>query len=141
MFHDASGHYRLHCYGSKSRAAFSYGRGPARGRQACATPCRIHDMDRLPLSGREDIDRLVSELNDLVRETDGPGEPTDTARLSTWLRLLTARGGSDLLLIAGAPASIRVDGRCLALDDDPLDGPEIEDAVIAALAPHARRQY
>ena len=50
----------------------------------------------------------------------------------------TAAGGSDLLLVAGAPPSIRVDGRVAPLAEGPLDGVEIEEAVLPALPPHAR---
>ena len=46
-----------------------------------------------------------------------------------------------MLLVAGAPPSIRVDGRIHPLDEGPLDGEEIEGAVVPALPPHARRIY
>jgi twitching motility protein PilT len=62
-------------------------------------------------------------------------------RLERWLRLLAGRGGSDLLLVAGAPASVRVDGRVQPLAEGPLDGIDIEEAVLPALPPHARRIY
>lgn len=88
----------------------------------------------------EDIDRLVTELNDLVGES-APLAPADTARLDRWLAWLNDRGGSDLLLVAGASPAIRIDGRVVPLEDGPLDGVEIEQAVVAALPPHARRQY
>ena len=65
----------------------------------------------------------------------------DVARIERWLRLLASRGGSDLLLVAGAPPSIRVDGRVLPMAEGPLDGVDIEDAVLPALPPHARRIY
>jgi twitching motility protein PilT len=65
----------------------------------------------------------------------------DTSRLERWLRTLAAAGGSDLLLVAGCPPSIRVDGRVRPLADGPLDGLDIEESVLPALAPHARRIY
>src|SRR5205085_9126484 len=49
-----------------------------------------------------------------------------------------------LLLVAGAPPSMRVDGHVVALDaafGGPLGSEEIEDAVSPALPPHARRMY
>ncbi|HYT76199.1 MAG TPA: PilT/PilU family type 4a pilus ATPase, partial [Vicinamibacterales bacterium] len=49
--------------------------------------------------------------------------------------------GSDLLLVAGAPPCIRVEGRVRPLADGPLDGIDIEESVLPALAPHARRLY
>jgi twitching motility protein PilT len=65
----------------------------------------------------------------------------DTSRVERWLRLLADAGGSDLLLVAGAPPSIRVEGRVRPLAEAPLDGQDVEEAVLPALAPHARRIY
>jgi twitching motility protein PilT len=86
----------------------------------------------------DDIDRLILELNATGASAQGGG---DLARLERWLRLLSSRNGSDLLLVAGAPPSIRVDGRVQPLAEGPLDGVDIEDAVLPALPPHARRIY
>ncbi|MDQ3069468.1 MAG: PilT/PilU family type 4a pilus ATPase [Acidobacteriota bacterium] len=47
----------------------------------------------------------------------------------------------DLLLVSGAAPSIRVDRHLRPLGADMLDGIEIEEAVLPALPPHARRQY
>lgn len=93
------------------------------------------------MSDREgdDIDRLILELHSSVQ----PPAPSasDTSKLEGWLRVLAARNGSDLLLVAGAPPSIRVQGRVLPLAEGPLDGVDIEEAVLPALPPHARRIY
>lgn len=62
-------------------------------------------------------------------------------RLNQWLTVLLQRGGSDLLLVSGAPASIRVKGEVVNLDMRPLQGTEIESAVLPALSSHAERQY
>jgi twitching motility protein PilT len=86
----------------------------------------------------DDIDRLILELH---ATSGGAPVPGDLTRIERWLRLLAARNGSDLLLIAGAPPSVRVDGRVLPLAEGPLDGVEIEEAVLPALPPHARRIY
>lgn len=88
----------------------------------------------------EDIDQLIAELH---ASTGGPRGAAigDTGRLEGWLRLLAEAGGSDLLLVAGASPSIRVDGRVRPLSEGPLDGVEIEETVLPALAPHARRIY
>lgn len=88
-----------------------------------------------------DIDRLILELN-----ATAPAEPPQvasgtTARLDRWLQILADKGGSDLLLVAGAAPSVRVKGAVQALAEGPLDGIDIEEAVLPALAPHARRQY
>ena len=67
-------------------------------------------------------------------------QPT-MSRLDQWLTTLVERAGSDLLLIPGAPASIRLEGEVRPLDSETLDGPEIEAAVVPALTPHGLRQY
>jgi twitching motility protein PilT len=88
----------------------------------------------------DDIERLILELNSSVQ----PGSAAamgDSSRLEQWLVLLASRNGSDLLLVAGAPPSIRVDSKVIPLAEGPLDGLDIEEAVIPALAPHARHQY
>ena len=85
----------------------------------------------------EDLNRLIQDLNAGVRrEATG-----DTGRLERWLAGLTERGGSDLLLVAGAPAAVRVDGRLTPLPEEPLSGEEIEEAVLPALSSRARTSY
>jgi len=88
----------------------------------------------------EDIDRLIAELHASTAAPRGPAIG-DTGRLEAWLRLLANAGGSDLLLVAGASPSIRVDGRVRPLAEGPLDGLDVEEAVLPALPPHARRIY
>src|SRR5262245_39804422 len=89
-------------------------------------------------AGMEEIDRLIAELH-------ATGEPApaagDLARIERWLRLLADAGGSDLLLVAGVPPTLRVSGRLRPLAEGPLDGVDVEEAVVPALPPHARRQY
>lgn len=86
----------------------------------------------------EDINRLIEELNAGERAGLDGGE---SERLARWLAALTERGGSDLLLVAGAPPCIRVDGEVLALKEAPLSGEEIEEAVLSSLPGRARAQY
>jgi twitching motility protein PilT len=114
-----------------------------------------------------DIDQLISELHASVSAaavgtaapTVGSAPPvggappvqgttpvagppaTDTGTLERWLRILGDEGGSDLLLVAGAPPCIRVSGRVRPLAEGPIDGVDVEDAVLPALTPHARRMY
>jgi twitching motility protein PilT len=88
----------------------------------------------------EDIDRLIAELHASTSAPRG-SSVGDTGRIEAWLRLLTDAGGSDLLLVAGASPSIRVDGRVRPLAEGPLDGMDVEEAVLPALPPHARRIY
>jgi twitching motility protein PilT len=92
------------------------------------------------MADADDIERLILELHSSVQPAPSPGVG-DTTRLERWLRLLAAREGSDLLLVAGAPPSLRVDSKVIPLAEGPLDGVDIEEAVLPALAPHARRQY
>src|SRR5689334_13204508 len=87
----------------------------------------------------EDIEQLIAELH---ASAGAPAPaPGDTGRVERWLRLLVDLGGSDLLLVAGASPSVRVNGRIRPLAEGPIDGVDIEEAVLPALAPHARRDY
>ncbi|MBP1634225.1 MAG: pilT 4, partial [Acidobacteria bacterium] len=94
----------------------------------------------------EDLDALAGELNALVPEARAgaareAGEQPDVSRLRAWLEQVKQALGSDLLLVAGAPASMRVDGEVQGLGDDPLEGEEIERAVLPAMPPHGRQRY
>ena len=97
----------------------------------------------------DNLDELIRELNASIPEVRAPrpaqgaglAQPGDTSRLDRWLRLVAARNGADLLLVAGAPPAVRVDGRVSPLVAGPLDGVDIEEAVLPALPPHARRRY
>jgi twitching motility protein PilT len=68
-------------------------------------------------------------------------QASGTHRLDNWLSALVARAGSDLLLVAGVPASIRFEGVVQRLDAEKLSGAEIEAAVLPALIPRAMQQY
>ena len=83
-----------------------------------------------------DLDRLVNELN-----TAGTKGSPDASRLEEWLAILRARGGSDLYLVSGVPPAIRLNGVVRPLAEPPLDGDEIENAVLPALAIHAVERY
>jgi twitching motility protein PilT len=95
------------------------------------------------VSEPDDLDALVTELNAEVRTTNGERRTSNdrTSRLRGWLERVVERSASDLLLVPGAPPSVRVDGQVAALPEGPLSGEEIEDAVAPALAPHARKIY
>ena len=84
-----------------------------------------------------DINELIRELN---RGERGEARP-EAARLEGWLQALHDRKGSDLLLVAVAPPSVRVDGQVGPLPEGPLSGEEIEDAVLPSLSPAARSRY
>ena len=90
-------------------------------------------------SDPDDLDALVTELNSGV-----PGAMPArqaTARLRSWLEHVVERGASDLLLVAGAPPSLRIDGLIQPLVEAPLGSEQIADAVVLALPPHARKRY
>jgi twitching motility protein PilT len=76
-----------------------------------------------------------------IDEGAGRRERSGTRRLDEWLFELVERRGSDLLLVAGAPASIRFEGRVQPIGSEKLSGAEIEVAVLPALIPRAVRQY
>ncbi len=107
----------------------------------------------------DDLDALVTELHTSGTASTGtanhlrPGfggqeagpcntsDDVNLARLRGWLEHVVARGGSDLLLVPGAPPSMRLNGAVTPLAEGPLAGEEIEDAILPALPPHARRHY
>jgi len=118
----------------------------------------------------DDINRLIQQLNtggpgstaaakpvEMVRELDADpldsrspipdSQPassytsTSVDRLARWLEELVRLKGSDLLLVAGAPPCVRVDGAISPLKEGPLAGEEIEEAVLPALPHGARAIY
>jgi twitching motility protein PilT len=89
----------------------------------------------------DDLDALVSKLN-----AGAPGERPridDSTRLHAWLEEMVARSAADLLLVAGAPPSLRIGGSVVPIDSPatPLAGDEIADLVSPALPAHARRAF
>jgi twitching motility protein PilT len=98
----------------------------------------LHDEPPTPLAGPP-TRRGVTGTAERVLDAAGTGG--DRARLDAWLRELAARRASDLLLVAGAPPAIRVDGRVVPLGGAPLDGETIEATVLDALPVHAAAQY
>jgi len=93
------------------------------------------------MDDRDDLDELIRELNATTAELHVPSPSGDTTRIERWLRTVAEQKGSDLLLVAGAAPGLRIEGRVLPLDEGPLDGVDIEEAVLPALAAHARRIY
>jgi Tfp pilus assembly ATPase PilU len=76
---------------------------------------------------------VATESNKGIEKVGSQTSP----KLNHWLDRLVAETGSDLLLVAGASASIRVEGKLQAIDNEPLTGEQIEAAVLPALTPHA----
>jgi twitching motility protein PilT len=83
-----------------------------------------------------ELDRLVTELN-----ASGVKRPAEASRLEEWLAILRTRAASDLYLVAGVPPTIRLNGVVCPLAEPPLDGDEIENAVLPALPIHAVDRY
>src|SRR4051812_37511778 len=98
----------------------------------------------------DEIDQLIAELHassGAPAPSPGAGGDAgrtgsgDTSRVERWLRMLADAGGSDLLLVAGTPPSMRVNGRMRPLAEGPMDGVDVEEAVLPALPPYARQIY
>jgi twitching motility protein PilT len=91
-----------------------------------------------------DFDDAVDELNALG-ERSVPGTsvpPTPSPKLEQWLVEVSRLGATDLLLVAGAPPSARIDGAMTPLGGEAaLDGDDIVQAVLGALPPHAVRAF
>lgn len=57
------------------------------------------------------------------------------------MQLLVEKGASDLFLVVGQPPAIRVSGAVQRLEEPPLEGHQIQDAVLSSLPPHAVDAY
>ena len=62
-------------------------------------------------------------------------------RLRELLEILVQKGGADLFLVVGQPPSIRVTGVVQRLELAPLEGQEIESALMSVLPVHAADKY
>ncbi|MEZ5293632.1 MAG: ATPase, T2SS/T4P/T4SS family, partial [Vicinamibacterales bacterium] len=86
-----------------------------------------------------EFDRVVDAVNALH---GAGGAEAGAPRLDAWLARARGAGASDLLLVAGVPPSLRVDGHIAAIDGAAvLDGEDIEQAVMPALPEHAARAF
>jgi twitching motility protein PilT len=86
-----------------------------------------------------ELDAIAAQLN---ATSDGRGGmPASPGRMEPWLRVLGDAGGSDLLLVAGEPPIIRVQGGMKRLDGPVLDGDDIVNAVLPSLPPHAQQEF
>jgi twitching motility protein PilT len=65
----------------------------------------------------------------------------ENAALKQLLVELARRGASDLLLVTGVEACVRLNGEVEKIGNHPLSGPEIEELVKSALSPVAAEQY
>jgi twitching motility protein PilT len=91
------------------------------------------------LDDLNDIDALIQELN-----ASASGQRSSThnvVRVETMLAEVVRRRGSDLLLVSGSPAAIRVDGEVSRLDGPTLDGVDVEESVVPLLPAYAAKRY
>jgi twitching motility protein PilT len=85
------------------------------------------------------LEHIARELNE--RHEAAPQADSATLVLDRWLGRLVARGGSDLLLVPGAPPSMLHEGQVHNLEPQVLSGAEIEASVVPALNAHALEMY
>jgi twitching motility protein PilT len=83
---------------------------------------------------------MTTETNTTHVDRMGPAN-SDNTHLHRWLEQLVAQKGSDLLLVSGAPAAVRTEGVLSPLGESTLSGEEIVQAVLPAMAAHAREEY
>jgi twitching motility protein PilT len=87
----------------------------------------------------DDLDALIGELNATASTGDPPLEGSSS--IEEWLAEVMRRKGSDLLLVAGRPPMVRVDGLLSPIADLMLDGEDIETIIVPMLPQHAARQF
>jgi len=102
-----------------------------------APESRAADSAVISKDGRSTNSASASTPGSAGPGSAGPG----SAQLDGWLSTLVSRAGSDLLLVAGAPACLRVDGPVTSIGEEPLRGPEIEAAVLPVLSANALESY
>jgi twitching motility protein PilT len=86
----------------------------------------------------DDIDALITELNASApsgRVGDG------VLRVETLLTHVVEKKGSDLLLVAGSPPAMRIDGAIVRMSGAALTGYDVEEVVVPLLPRHAKKQY
>src|SRR6187455_2245751 len=84
----------------------------------------------------EDLNQLVAELS------AGTGGPASAGKgLAGWLAVTAEREASDLILVAGEPPTLRIDGKLVRSAGAVLDGQDVERLVVPELPPHAQRQF
>jgi len=81
-----------------------------------------------------DLDRLAAQL-------DGPRAPAASEPITRWFELMAERQASDLILVAGEPPTLRIDGRLIRTAGDVLDGDDVFALVAPELPPHAQHEF
>ena len=87
----------------------------------------------------DDLDALIGELNATTPTDDAPLEGSSS--IDEWLAEVMRRKGSDLLMVAGRPPMVRVDGLLSPIADLMLDGEDIETIIVPMLPAHAARHF
>jgi len=87
----------------------------------------------------DDLDRLVSELNLAV--SPAPRSAIHDGVLEGWLARVREGGGSDLLLVSGAPPTMRIRGKLSAASAEILDGEDVEAAVMPFVPMRLQDRY
>ena len=84
----------------------------------------------------EDLNQLVAELSASAvgPAASGPG-------LRGWLEVTADREASDLILLAGEPPLLRIEGRMVRSAGAVLDSQDVEQLVLTELPAHAQRQF
>ena len=83
-----------------------------------------------------ELSKIVAELNRAAPGNKPASRlPDATASLDKLLSFAAARGASDVLLIAGAPAVLRVNGALAAGSGPPLEADDVRSLVLPLLTP------
>src|SRR5579883_1953043 len=84
-----------------------------------------------------ELSKLVAELNRAAPSQKLPParESVSTASLESLLHKAASRNASDVLLIAGAPPMLRINGNLAAGDSTPLDAEDVRADVLPLLEP------
>ncbi|HLZ91187.1 MAG TPA: PilT/PilU family type 4a pilus ATPase [Candidatus Acidoferrum sp.] len=93
----------------------------------------------IPMEQSAEPDRFSTEPDDADESPESGSAPASP--FGRWLATVVSLGGSDLLLVQGAPPCMRIDGEVRKIEQILLEGSEIEAAVIPALTRHAQRLY
>ena len=84
----------------------------------------------------DDLNQLVAELS-----ASGAGPIASGPGLVGWLTVTAERHASDLILIAGEPPLLRIEGKMIRSAGAVLDGQDVEQLVLRELPAHAQRQF
>jgi twitching motility protein PilT len=85
----------------------------------------------------DDLDRLAAEL----AAGAAPPAPANAVGLVAWLEVMAERNASDLILLAGEPATLRIDGVVTRTSSPILDGDDVYEMVSQELPAHAQRAF